>query len=124
MKKIIALIASLFAFNANAEVITLVAVSTPPECRAGHFCDIYSYHEIHVINASNKPEILNYSYQLCLQGICDNAQNTVTVYPGQHWDNSRQNQLHVKMIEGKYIYDVRTECGKEKAHNDYTIKVK
>lgn len=124
MKKIIAIVASLIALNANAEVINLVGVSNPPECKSGHFCDVISHHEIHVVNTSNSPETYHYMYQLCMNGICNNAQNVITVYPQQHWDNSFDGKLHVKMSEGKFIYDVRTECGNEKVHNDYTIKVK
>jgi len=124
MKKVIAIFASLIALNANAEVINLIAVSNPPECRAGHNCDISSYHEIHIINTSNSPETYHYQYQLCLRGICDNAQNVITVYPGQRWDNSRNSQLHLKFSEGKYDYSVITECGAVKSRNDYTVKVK
>jgi hypothetical protein len=122
MRKTLAILLSMAAFSANAEVITLTATSVPPSCKANQACYIHGYHEIHIINASLVPETFNYSYQLCLQGICDNAQNTVTVQPGQRWDNSRQSRLNVMLDRGKYTYVVRTECGKEKAHNDYTIK--
>src|SRR5271169_6127801 len=125
MKKIIALLASTFILNANAEVINLVANSTPPaNCKAGEPYDIYASHEIHVINASLTNETMKYSYQLCLDGICDNAQNTITVYPQQNWVNSRVSQIRVKMTKGKHYYWVITECGKERKRNDYTINVR
>lgn len=124
MKEILFLLLSAISLNANAEVISLITVSNPPECKADHYCDITSHHEIHVINAGTTPETLGYSYHLCINGICDNAQNIVTVYPGQHWDNSRNGKIHVKFREGKYDYSVITECGQEKKINIYTIKVK
>lgn len=123
MRKTIATIMSLIAFNASAEVITLTATSTPPDCKVRGVCYIYSNHEIHIINASLVPETYHYQYQLCLQGICDHAQNTITVQPGQRWDNSRQNRLSITLQKGRYDYVVRTECGKEKVAHDYTLKV-
>ncbi len=124
MRKTLAILLSLLAFNASAEVITVTATSVPPECHLRQTCYIYGHHEIHIINASLVPETFNYSYQLCLQGICDNAQNTVTVQPGQHWVNSRQSRLGIVLHnKGRYDYIVRTECGKDKAAHDYTIKI-
>jgi hypothetical protein len=125
MKELLFLLFSMIAINANAEVINLVANSTPPaNCKAGEPYDIYSYHEIHVINASHLPETLRYGYQICMDGICDNANNTITVYPQQHWDNSRVSHIRVRMSEGKHYYSVITECGKERVRNDYAVKVK
>jgi hypothetical protein len=124
MKKTVALMASLLALNANAEAIKIVATSTPPECRAGHDCDIYSHHEIYAVNASNAPETVHYMYQLCIDGICDTAQNTVTIYPKQQWLNARDNHVTVRMTEGKHIYYVRTEYSTTKEEHDYTIKAK
>ena len=123
MKKIIALFASLIALNANAEVINLVSVSNPPECRAGHSCEINSHHEIHIINTSSSIETLNCMYQLGLSGICDNVHRVATVYPTQHWNVAFDCKLRVRLEKGKFVYDVRTECGNEKSHHDYTIKV-
>jgi len=124
MKKIIAILLSMIACNVNAEVISVTGTSTPPQCKAGKPCDIYSHHEIQIINASLMPETYNYSYQLCIDGICDNAENTITVQPGKSWLNSRQSHLAVRIPEGKFVYYVRTACGKEKSVHDYTIKVK
>lgn len=124
MRKLLLLSLATLSMNASAEVISLTAISTPPNCRAGQQCDIYGYHEIHIINASYEPETFHYGYQLCIEGICDNAQNVITVYPGQRWDNTRQSHLTVRMAEGKHNYTALTECGKERVVNGYTIKAK
>lgn len=124
MKKLIATLAAFAAINAHAEVINLVATSRPPECTHGEICEIRGYHEIHIINASINNETMRYGYQLCMDGVCDNADNVVTVYPRQHWDNTRQSMLTFRLKKGTHDYIVRTECGKEKVVNSYSFYVK
>lgn len=124
VKKIMLLMLLSASTLSHAEVINLVATSRPPVCTHGEVCEIRGYHEIHAINASKISETMRYMYQLCMDTTCDNAQNIVTVYPGQRWDNTRQSLLKFKLRQGKHSYIVLTECGKEKTYNNYTFYVK
>ncbi len=128
MKKIIILAASIISMNANAEIITTKTISNPPSCNEGHACDVYSVHEIYIKNNDSTPHNYQYNYQLCVKvnttNYCDHVGNTITVYPGQQWNNSRLSSFHSKLPSGKYEYIVQTEVlGKSNDVKNYMLYV-
>lgn len=124
MMKRIAILLAMMSLPVHAEVISVSAQSLPPQgCKQWKTCEIPTHHEIHIINASLSNETFHYMYQACMQGLCTNAQNMVVVKAGERWDNSYDGHLYVKLDKGKYNYEVRTECGKEKALNSYSFKI-
>jgi len=131
IRKIIITLISLTAITAHADQIIASAVGHDiSNCRVDHQCDIKGFHDIQIINESDKPKTYKYRYTLCAlkytyRTDCCFAENTVTVAAHSQWNNHHDSWSKPRFsVASQFHYTVETEVRDyAKVENQYSIKV-
>lgn len=112
MKYLLCLALSCLSINAYADASSATAIAHHQVGSHGYAFSVYTFHSVHLVNNEQTPQNMTYTYTICVNyQHCKSLSNTVTLAPGQVFDDPNGRMMTNEKFDyaGTYQIRARTE---------------